>query len=45
MFLHGCPVSKFFSTIFLDSIYMLEYDIYVLGYNVYLSLSDLLHCV
>ena len=38
LFLHGCPVSKFFSTIFLDSVYMLEY-------NIYLSLSGLLHSV
>ena len=38
LFLHCCPENKFISTIFLDSIYMSLYSIY-------LSLSDLLHSV
>ena len=35
---HCCPENKFFSIIFLDSVYVLVYD-------TYLSLSDSLHSV
>ena len=38
LFLHCCPENKFISTIFLNSVYMLQYAIFV-------SLSNLLHSV